>query len=313
MRIGIICGILALLLTNISLLSAAQAQSELKTPDCVDPQEAGERICCQAAVPQVCQSYGYSAPAQDQDTPASSIPPLNEIEVLAPWDATIGMQLSALDAKLKARGLRRINCQWSTHNSQDVNATVSVSLVSAAGTPLQNCVEDLPVHSIGLSQTESRKEVFSKLPLPSEMAATWIKRFGEPASDSSCKPYPTPAGSRVMCIFENVSANIKRLTLDYDRQDSPINRSTRLQATITGFDQNETAEAAIDGNAGAAAEDTRSAEAVLESQMSSPMEKTLICQSIRNTMKYGYDYVIEGVTIVDKGKLLTDMPEACKN
>jgi len=309
MRIGIFCGVLALLLSNFCLVTAAQAQSELRTPDCINPQEPGERVCCQMPLPQTCQPYGYSLPG-DQSTPASSIPPLNEIALLAPLGATIGMQVSDLDGKLKARGLRRSGCSWRTHNSQDVSLTFSVSLVSAAGTPAQNCVKDLPVHTISFSQNESRKEVFSKLPLPAEMAAAWIKRFGEPASES-CTPYPTPAGSRVICIFENVSADIKRLNLTYDHHNAPINRSASLNASITGFDRNETAESAIDEKAGAA--DPQSIDAVLASQMSDPRRAKMACSLIKNAIDTGSDASVGGVAVVKKGELLTDMPEACKN
>ena len=301
-------GVVLLLLSILYLPTVAMAQAELKTPNCVDPQEPMERMCCNQPTPQVCQTFGYKAPGQDQDTSATAIPPLNEVELLAPWDATIGMQLSALDTQLKARGLRRSSCEWSSYRAEDVHVKVGVSLVSAAGTPVLSCVQDLPVHTIGFQQREGREAVFSKLPLPAEMAATWIKRFGDPITD--CRQYQKPGGSYARCSFENVSADIKRLTLQYDHNNSQINRFVVFSAEIVGFDRNETV---VEEKAKVASEDTRSAEAVLESQMSIPMGRPLICQSIRNTMKYGNDYIIEGVTIVDKGQLLTDMPEACKN
>lgn len=308
MRSGMICSVFSLLLWNYCFLPAAIAQDELKTPDCIDPQDHGERICCEAPIAQICQQYGYKVP--DQDTPASSIPPLDKIELLAPLDATIGMQLSDLDGKLKARGLRRGNCEWKTYKSQDVSVSINVSLVSAAGTPIRNCVEDLPVHTIGFIQNESRKEVFSKLPSAAAMAAAWVKRFGEPAADS-CTPYPTPGGSRVRCLFDNVSADIKRLNLTYDRQDSQINRSVRLNASITGFDRNETAESAIDEKAGAA--DPQSIDAVLASHMSDPWRARMACSLIKNAIDTGSDASLGGAAVVKKGELLTDMPEACKN
>jgi len=301
-------GVLSLLLSNVYLLPAAMAQGELKTPDCSNPQDPMERMCCGARTPESCKVLGYKAP---EDTPASSIPPLKEIALLAPLDVTIGMPLSDLLDKMKARGLRRRGaCGWHTQ-SQDASATINVSLVSATGKDAPNCDKDFPVHKITFKQNERRKEVFSTLPLPADMAATWIERFGEPASDCRMS-VPLPGSSRVICVFKNVGEDIKELTLSYVYRDPP-NPNASLDASITGFDLNETAESAIGEEAGAASEDPQSAEAVLEREMSNPHRAKMACQVIRMAISSGNDASLAGTTVVRKGQLLTDMPEACKN
>jgi len=302
-------GVVLLLLSNLYLPTVAIAQGELKTPDCSNPQEPMERMCCEAQSPESCKIFGYKAP---EDTPASSIPPLNEIALVAPLEVAIGIPLSDLLGNLKARGLRRRGaCEWHT-KSQDVSATINVSLVSAAGTEAPNCDKDFPVHTINFQQNERRKEVFAKLPLPADMKAAWIKQFGDPASECRSSS-PLPGSSQVKCEFKNVGAEIADLTVTYVRRESPIEGTARLEVWIVGSDQNDPAESAVGEDAGASSEDTRSAKAVLESELRKPMGKFLHCQSLRMTMKAGGDYIIEGVTIVDKGQLLTDMPEACKN
>ena len=235
MRISMRTG-MVLLLSGCWLVTPARAQSDLKTPNCADPQDHGERVCCHDAIEQICQVFGYTAPGAEQNTQASSIPPLTEIDTLKPFGAGIGTPFSELSTTMNAMGMRQNDCSWTSYNSKDVSVTVKVSLVSPVdGTQIQSCAKDLPIHSIYVTFLEDREEVFAKLPMPAATAAGWIERFGEPYHD--CRKPKTTAGSAktVRCMFDNADPAIQRLMLAY--RHNPIDRGVRMKISLYGKDQ----------------------------------------------------------------------------
>ena len=299
MRIG-----LFLLLSGSWLMAPALAQPNLKTPNCADPQESNERICCHSAIAEVCKQFGYSAPGVEQNTQASSIPPLSEIDTLEPFGVAIGSPLSELNARMNAMGLRQDDCRWTSYNAKDVSVTVTVSLVSPVdGSQIQSCAKDLPIHSIYVTFHEDREEVFAKLPMPAATAARWIERFGKPYHDCR-KPFTTAGNANsVRCMFDNADPAIQRLRLDY-RHD-PIDRSARLKIGQEGKVHGST----VVGSGQASGPE--SAEAVLKRNMANPIKGAVTCSYIKAALQGGKDLELDGVTIIEKGRMLAAMPEAC--
>ncbi|MEM7224121.1 MAG: hypothetical protein AAF495_14160 [Pseudomonadota bacterium] len=300
MRVGVV-----LLLAGFWLLTPARAQSDLKTPNCAAPQAQGERVCCQTEIAQICQQFGYSAPGADQDTQDSSIPPLTEIDTLKPFGAAVGTPFSVLEAKMNEMGMRQDDCSWTSHNSKKVSVTVNVSLISPHdGSEIQNCARNLPIHSIYVTFLEEREEVFAKLPMPAAMAAGWIERFGEPYHDCR-KPYLTAGSSNTArCMFDNADPTIQRLMLAY--RHNPIERSVLMKISQFGKDQSA---AVVESSQGSGSE---TAQAVLNRNMANPIQAAVTCGYIKAAVQSGKNFELDGVKIVEKGKMLADMPEACE-